>query len=96
MSCEPFIRRNRPPDSLGLMVLQGLTAILAGLREQPGTFHHHILLKRTKTMTLTKGGDFECRSPKPFSEKPTLGSAASQVHVAQREARQKEWTGSPG
>ena len=48
MSCEPFICRNRPPDSPGRMALQGLTAILAGLREPPGTSHHHILFKRTK------------------------------------------------
>ncbi|KAK7807513.1 hypothetical protein U0070_001316 [Myodes glareolus] len=48
MSCEPFICCNRPPDSPGRMALQGLMAILAGLREPPGTSHHHILFKRTK------------------------------------------------
>ena len=48
MSYESFICRNRPPDPPSRMALQGLTAILARLREPPGTSHHHILLKRTK------------------------------------------------
>ena len=48
MSYEPFICRNRPPDSPSRMALQGLTAFLVGLRQPPGTSHHHILFKRTK------------------------------------------------
>ena len=48
MSYEPFIRRNRPPDSPSRMALQELTAILVGLCEPLGTSHHHILLKEQK------------------------------------------------
>ena len=40
------------------MALQGLTAILAGLREPPGTFHQHIYHKRTKSV-ITECGKVE-------------------------------------